>query len=120
MLTSLEIYITNLLLFNILSIIYMNGNLIDYDRQPWQKTPYFIGHIFSLIIWISCSIIFLIKLCWYKNKELISQKNQLRLASLIRCMIILQVYLLIFGGVYNNLQKLHKVLNDAESEEQVE
>ena len=84
--------------------MYMNSNWSDHERLPSQKMPYVIGNIISGSVCLIALVILLIKICWYKNIEVISLKNQSRFASLIRCMIGVLSFGFLFTGAYINLE----------------
>ena len=94
----------NIVLFNVMCVMFMNSNWSDHERFPEQKIPYNIGHIVSGFVCLIALIILFIKLCWYKNREVISLKNQSRFASLIRCMIVVLSFGFLFTGAYINME----------------
>ena len=92
----------NLSLYCILSILFINVNWIDHKHF----VQYIIGHAISLSLCVICLIILLIKLCFYKNKEVISLKDQSRFSSFIRCMIVVLYFGFLFTGAYVNVEGL--------------
>ena len=98
----------------VMNIIFININWVDHERFPHRIIPYYVVHIFILSIWFICLIILLIKLCFYRNKELISLKYYSSFASAIKVIIIVQYFLYWFGSVYINTHDVHVGQDDKE------
>ena len=92
----------NIIFFNGLCLIIINYDWSDHERFPAQIIPYNIGHILCLSTCFICLIIILIKLCWYKNKEVVSLKNHPKLSSLIEFIILFQNKSILFFGARIN------------------
>ena len=82
----------------------MNSAWPEKTAPQQQKITYNIGHALSGSIGLIALVIILIKLCLYKNKEMVSLKNQWKISSVVQFIILLQYFYIILGGCYAGIR----------------